>query len=69
MLAKFETLLQANAGLSTVNVDGQVVQFSDLQNQWRFWRNEVAKESGTRNRFNAIDLSGAAATAAEEGDE
>lgn len=62
MQTKFETLLAANAGVASVTVDGTAVSYSDLEKQWQFWRNQVAREGGNRPRFKTLDLSGPAET-------
>lgn len=60
MQTKFETLLAANVGVSSVTVDGTAVSYADLEKKWQFWRNQVLRESGNRPRFKTLDLSGPA---------
>ncbi|MCX5674691.1 MAG: hypothetical protein NTX87_06750 [Planctomycetota bacterium] len=46
MLAKYEGLLQARAGMDTVSVDGQSVRYADVEAKYRYWKHEVAREKG-----------------------
>jgi len=43
MVAKYEELLEANAGLASVNVDGQQVSYSDLEAKYGHWLKKVAQ--------------------------
>ena len=56
MVAKLETLLLANPGASSVNVDGQAVTFTDLNAQWQFWKQVAARESGSARASAQIKL-------------
>lgn len=58
MVAKYEALLLANAGLTSINVDGQVVSFADLEAKYQQWKSMAARESGRRPRAAQIKLSG-----------
>lgn len=58
MLTKYESLLEANAGLKSVVVDGVQTTFEDLTTQWKFWKNEVAKADGNgKPRLSAVEMS------------
>lgn len=48
MLAKYETLLQANVGVKSVNIDGQSVAYADIEAAYMRWKRTVAREKGTR---------------------
>jgi len=56
MVTKYETLLEANAGMKTVSVDGQTITYEDLHRRWEFWKNWQAREKGTRPRAVTLDL-------------
>ena len=58
MVTKLEALLLENAGVQSVNVDGQAVTFTDLQRQYDYWKGKVARESGTRPRVASVNLGG-----------
>lgn len=55
-VARLETLMAANPGATSVNVDGQQVGFADLAKLWQFWKTVAARESGTRPRVAQIKL-------------
>ena len=56
MVTKLEALLLANAGVRSVNVDGQQVSFDDLTAQYEHWKRKAAAEAGTRPRVAQINL-------------
>jgi hypothetical protein len=58
MLAKYQQLLLDNAGSTMVTVDGQTVQFADLEAKYRYWQGQVNRENGTRPRAAKINLGG-----------
>ena len=58
LLAKYETLLQTSAGLDTVSVDGQSVQYADVEAKYRDWKREVAREKGQRPQAASINSPG-----------
>ena len=59
MLSKYETLLQTSAGLDTVSVDGQSVQYvKNLEAKLDYWGRRVAREKGTRPQAASINLGG-----------
>lgn len=66
MLAKYEALLERNAGVASVNTDGTTVSFQDLEKRWQFWRKQVAREQGRARRYKSVDMSGPVATEEEE---
>ncbi len=43
MLSKYETLLQASAGLDTISVDGQSERYADVEAKYRYWKRDVAR--------------------------
>ena len=56
MVEKFQNLLRANAGLASVNVDGQQVTYADLGAQLDHWQKKVDQQS--RGRVTHFDLRG-----------
>lgn len=58
MVSKYEGLLLKGAGLSQVTVDGTVVSFVELEQQYAFWTRRVARESGARPVASTIKLGG-----------
>jgi len=58
MLAKYEALLQTAAGLDSVSVDGQSVQYTDIEAKYRYWKRAVAREKGTRPQAASINMGG-----------
>lgn len=59
MLAKVEAALLANpAGIDSVGVDGENIQYGKLLEEREYWLKQVAIAAGTRPRSKRIDLSG-----------
>ena len=56
MLAKYETLLQRNVGVTSVTVDGTVVGYADIEAAYMKWKRAVAREQGRRPTVAQIDL-------------
>ena len=56
MLAKYETLLQENVGISAVTVDGTEVSYSDIEAAFMKWKRTVAREQGRRPTAAQIKL-------------
>ncbi len=56
MVAKYEALLLANAGMTSVNVDGGQVAYADLEAKYSFWKSKLARENGSRPRAAQIKL-------------
>jgi len=56
MVSKYEALLEANAGVKQVTVDGQAVSYGDLEQRLEYWRRKVAVERGKRPRAAGIRL-------------
>lgn len=56
MVAKLEALLLKNVGVDTVNTDGVMVKYVDLEAQYRKWQSRVATEAGRRPRAAKIRL-------------
>lgn len=56
MVTKLETVLKANAGLKSVQVDGQAVSFDDITDQYDYWKRKVAKEKGRAPVISTIKL-------------
>ena len=57
-IARLETLLAENVGVSTVTVGGRSVTYADLLKQYDDFKSRVAREQGTRPRVSHINLSG-----------
>jgi sulfur carrier protein ThiS len=55
-VTRLETLLAANVGAQSVNVDGQSVTYADLLRQYDYWKSRAAREQGTRPRVSQINL-------------
>jgi sulfur carrier protein ThiS len=55
-VTRLETLLAANVGAQSVNVDGQSVTYADLLQQYDYWKSRAAREQGTRPRVAQINL-------------
>ena len=55
-VTRLETLLAANVGAQSVNVDGQSVTYADLLRQYDYWMSRAAREQGTRPRVAQINL-------------
>jgi len=59
MVAKYEALLATSAGLESVSVDGQSVQYvDDVKAELAYWRRCVAREKGTRPQAASINMGG-----------
>ena len=56
MKAKYEKLLEENAGLDRVDVDGTTVSYEDLEEKHAYWARKVAREKGRRPQAAQIDL-------------
>jgi ABC-type amino acid transport substrate-binding protein len=56
MLEKYETLLEQNAGVERINIDGQDVTYADLEKKYEFWRARVLKEGGKAPTISTIRL-------------
>lgn len=58
MKSQYETLLSNAAGLRSVNIDGQQVQYGELERQYEYWCKKVAREQGKRPVAGRINLGG-----------
>lgn len=56
MVEKYQALLLANAGVKSVNVDGQSLSLDDLEKKLEYWSRKVARADGTRPRVMQINL-------------
>ena len=56
IVAKYEALLEANAGMKSVSVDGQTITYEDLHKRWEFWKAKAARLKGNRPRVLGMDL-------------
>lgn len=56
MVAKLGTMLLDNAGLTSVNVDGQAVSYADLEKKYAHWERKVLREQGKAPRISRIRL-------------
>ena len=57
MVKKYEQLLDENAGVKSVSVDGQSVTWDDLQRQYTFWKKELDKSEGKKPMIQQGNLS------------
>jgi len=57
-VARYEALLATSAGLDSVSVDGQSLQYADLEAKCRRLKREVARQAGTRPQAASINLGG-----------
>ncbi|MCJ7543971.1 MAG: hypothetical protein MUP47_05300 [Phycisphaerae bacterium] len=58
MVAKYRQLLLENAGLVTINIDGQDVSYADLETKLEHWEGKVAKQRGRAPSVSRIRLDG-----------
>jgi hypothetical protein len=58
MVAKYQALLLANAGVERFEVDGSAMRYVDLEKQYAFWRRLAQRESGARPLAAQIKLGG-----------
>ncbi|HOD84294.1 MAG: hypothetical protein BWX88_05012 [Planctomycetes bacterium ADurb.Bin126] len=58
MMAKYQTLLIENAGLTSVDIDGQKVAYADLERKYEHWRKRVLQEAGKHPAISRIRLDG-----------
>jgi hypothetical protein len=60
MLALFETFLQSNVGVGSINIDGTAVTYNRQQalEEYKFWKSQVARENGSRPTFRGANLGG-----------
>ena len=56
MVEKYQALLLANAGVKSVNVDGQSLSLDDLESKLEYWSRKVAIADGSRPRVMQINL-------------
>jgi hypothetical protein len=57
-VALLEELIEENAGLQSVAVNGTQTTYADLIKQRDYWKKEVARESGTAPRVKRMNLGG-----------
>jgi hypothetical protein len=59
MVTMLETFLASNVGVNTVTIDGQTVSYNRSQalTELKYWRDQVAKEGGTRKVIKTVNLS------------
>ena len=55
-VARLETLLAKAVGVDSVTVDGQSVKYTNLIEQYDYWKARVANESGSRPVSISVDL-------------
>ena len=58
ILDKLNTLLIANVGLDTVEVDGTRIRYKDLEKKRDYWARKYAREQGRKSSVQKISLSG-----------
>lgn len=56
MVTKLETLLRENVGVASVTIDGRAVSYASLTEQYDYWKNRAARESGRRPLASKIKL-------------
>lgn len=59
MVAKYRDLLEKCAGLKSITIDGQVVNYADLEQQYRGWQKSLARLTNSRPAALTIDLENA----------
>lgn len=57
-LAQYEELLEDNAGMTSVSVDGQTMSLANLEAKSEYWRRRVAKQKGKFATVSTIKQSG-----------
>lgn len=57
MVDKYQQLLLDNAGVKSVNVDGQSVTYSDLKADYQSWKNQLDASTGDKALIAQLDLS------------
>lgn len=58
MVEKLETLVEENAGLQAVTVNGTSTTYADLVAQLDYWKKKQLRESGAAPRVKRMDLGG-----------
>lgn len=58
MLAKYQALLLANPGVTSVVVDGVSVSYADLEAKVEYWSGKVDASNGLRHGAATIKLGG-----------
>jgi hypothetical protein len=56
MVAKYEALLLANAGATSVAVDGVQVSYADLEAKYQHWSRAAARAAGTTPGVSTVAL-------------
>ena len=59
MVEKYRALLLKAAGLKSVNVDGQTVDYVDLEAAYEQWRKKLQTTNGKRPLMAVVNLRGA----------
>ena len=57
MVERLEGLMVKAAGLDSITIDGQAVRYTDLEEKHRYWKAQVARESGAKPVASTVDLS------------
>lgn len=57
MVSKYEALLLACAGATSINTDGETLSLANLEDKHRYWKSIVAREQQTRPTTFTIDMS------------
>jgi len=56
MVDRLQELLADNIGVKRVNVDGELVDYADLEEKLDYWERKVARAAGSRPRVMQVDL-------------
>jgi hypothetical protein len=59
MVEKYRQLLLDCAGLQQIMIDGQLVNYLDLEKQYEHWMNKLARINGVRPVVSSINLENA----------
>ncbi|HUX01273.1 MAG TPA: hypothetical protein VMY35_09890 [Phycisphaerae bacterium] len=59
MVARFQDLLLANAGVTSVSIDGVSVTYGELERRLAYWERKVGIALGTRPRVSRPRLDNA----------
>ena len=58
MVTKLQALLLANPGAQAISIDGTTTTFADLERRLNYFQSQLARELGTKQRFNRVGLGG-----------
>ena len=58
MVQKYEALLEANPGVTSVTVDGVAVSYADLEAKLAYWQSKLDGQRGKRPGAASVSLGG-----------